>query len=41
MEDITNGLSIHKTATKYGIANSSVSRIVKEYKQLITNKNEE
>lgn len=33
MEDITNGLSVRKTATKHGIANSSVSRIVKESKQ--------
>jgi DNA invertase Pin-like site-specific DNA recombinase len=33
MEDITNGLSIRKTATKHAIAISSVSRIVKESKQ--------
>jgi DNA invertase Pin-like site-specific DNA recombinase len=41
MSDITSGLSIRKTATKHGIANSSVSRIVKESKQSITNKNKE
>jgi DNA invertase Pin-like site-specific DNA recombinase len=42
MKDITNGLSIRKTASKHGIANSSVSRIVKEYnKQPTINKNKE
>jgi DNA invertase Pin-like site-specific DNA recombinase len=33
MGDITSGLSVRKTATKHGIAVSSVSRIVKESKQ--------
>jgi DNA invertase Pin-like site-specific DNA recombinase len=37
MEDITNGLSVRKTATKHDIAVSSVSRIVKESKLPITN----
>lgn len=32
MADINNGLSVRKTATKHGIAVSSVSRIVKEMK---------
>ena len=42
MEDITNGLSVRKTATKHDIAVSSVSRIVKEYnKQPTINKNKE
>lgn len=33
MGDINSGLSVRKTATKHGIAVSSVSRIVKEFKQ--------
>lgn len=33
MSDITNGLSVRKTAAKHEIAASSVSRIVKELKQ--------
>jgi DNA invertase Pin-like site-specific DNA recombinase len=33
MGDITSGLSVRETATKHGIAVSSVSRIVKESKQ--------
>jgi DNA invertase Pin-like site-specific DNA recombinase len=33
MSDITNGLSVRKTAAKHDIAASSVSRIVKELKQ--------
>jgi DNA invertase Pin-like site-specific DNA recombinase len=41
MEDITNGLSVRKTALKHKIANSSVSRIVKESKQPTINKNKE
>jgi DNA invertase Pin-like site-specific DNA recombinase len=41
MEDITNGLSVRKTADKHEIAVSSVSRIVKESKQPTINKNKE
>lgn len=41
MEDITNGLSVRKTATKHRVAVSSVSRIVKESKQPTTNTNKE
>ena len=37
MGDITSGLSIRKTATKHDIAVSSVSRIVKEFKQKTKN----
>jgi DNA invertase Pin-like site-specific DNA recombinase len=32
MDDISNGLSVRKTALKHDVANSSVSRIVKESK---------
>jgi DNA invertase Pin-like site-specific DNA recombinase len=41
MKDITNGLSVRKTAAEHDIAVSSVSRIIKESKQPITNKNNE
>ena len=37
MGDITSGLSIRKTAIKHDIAVSSVSRIVKEFKQKTKN----
>jgi DNA invertase Pin-like site-specific DNA recombinase len=33
MSDINNGLSVRKTAAKHGVAVSSVSRIVTEFKQ--------
>lgn len=33
MEEIVGGLSVRKTATKHGIAVSSVSRIIKKSKE--------
>lgn len=33
MEDIAGGLSVRKTASKHGIAVSSVSRIIKKSKE--------